>query len=140
MSWIHLTENGGGMTSRGSATVVAMEDGTPGKSTWKPRPYCNGVHAEFNLHDSACGKGVYEVHAVHSRGDGFWSVEFFSTNVKDPLCGKLVASGRITYDNFDTSAEFDGWLDEHPAELLRAVKAAFDKATCYHCRSIFYAL
>ncbi len=56
------TENGGGMTNTGSATIVCGADGQKLKPLFIPRGYSNGDHAIFVIEPG-------KTHLIHASRD-----------------------------------------------------------------------
>lgn len=127
-------ETGGGLTSGGSATIVAKRDGS------KPRPVfvrrkghrSGGPHALIVLHE-----GFYLVHASVARGVRHSAriERVVSTSVEDVDGGKRKATAEVEVVNTFDRGEWDVPLDK---TLEPAMEAAFRKASIYHCRSAVY--
>lgn len=115
-----ITENGGGMSNTGSATIVCGSNGEKIKPLFVPRGYSNGDHAIFVARPGMC-----IISAGHSRQYETVIVKRIVKIVGDEL--ELVIVGE--WENGDGTI---------PAEFEAAQKAAMDKAHCYHCRSPFY--
>lgn len=126
-------ETGGGLTSGGSATVIAKSDGS------KPRPVfvrrkgnrSGGPHALIVLHE-----GFYLVHAsvAHGARHSARVERVVATSVED-VGEKWKAAAEVEVVNTFDRGEWDYPLDP---KLEAAVEAAFRKASIYHCRSAVY--
>ena len=129
-----MWESGGGMTSGGSATIIAKPDGSKPRAVYTPR----GGHLSCGQHALVCvHEGFYLVHARVSRGvrSGATIEWIISTSVKDIDGEKWEATAEIEEVNSFSRGEWDKPLDE---KFIPAVEAAFSKAGSYHCRSAYY--
>ena len=129
-----MWEQGGGMTSGGSATIITGRSGEARRPIYMPR----GGHL-------ACGK-----HALIGVANGFIIVtasvrrgeresasikRIVGTTVKDVHGEKFEATAEVEVLNTFTRGEWDKPLD---SKFEAAVEAAFRKAGSYHCRSAYY--
>ncbi len=118
------TENGGGMTNTGHATIVCGADGQKLKPLFIPRGYSNGDHAIFVIEP---GK-THFARAWRSRGgDGAVVEKVISIDGDDNL--EVATVGE--YENGDGNI---------PSNFQDAVDAALKKCRAYHCRSAHYIL
>ena len=133
-----LWENGGGNSNSGDATVIAAKNGAPKKAIYVARGghLSNGQHALIPVH-----VGDYIVSASHRRED--WSIRIERIESipacppQTPPSGWIDPEDKLTtklVNSFDRG-EWDSPLDEN---LVAAVDAAKNKATCYHCREPHY--
>lgn len=129
-----IWESGGGLTSGGSATIVAKRDGSKPRAVYVRRGghLACGQHALIAVHD-----GFYIVHASISRGTRSSATieRIISTSVNDIDGEKWEATAEVEIVNTFSRGEWDSPLDER---LALAVEAAFSKAGVYHCRSAYY--
>lgn len=127
-------ETGGGLTSGGSATIIAKPDGSKPRAVFvRTRGHlAGGPHALVCVH-----KGYYLVHAGVGRGvrQSATIERIVSTSVKDIDGEKWEATAEVEVVNTFSRGEWDSPLDE---KLEAAVEAAFRKASSYHCRSAYY--
>lgn len=129
-----LWESGGGMTSGGSATIIAKRDGTKPRAVYVRRGghLACGQHALVAVHE-----GFYIVHAGVSRGvrSSATIERVVSTSVKDIDGEKWEATAEVETVNNFSRGEWDKPLDE---KFVPAVEAAFQKAGTYHCRGAYF--
>ena len=129
-----MWESGGGMTSSGSATIITGRNGEARRPIYMPRGghLAGGNHALIGV-----GDGFYIVTASVRRGsrDSASVKRIVSTSVKDIEGEKWSASAEVEVVNTFSRGEWDKPLDE---KFVPAVKAAFRKASTYHCRSASY--
>lgn len=119
-----ITENGGGMTNTGYATVVCGDRGEALKPLFVPRGYSNGDHAIFVVKPGE----THLVHASRDRGGESCLVEkVISLTDDDSLVTELVGE----YEDGDGNI---------PPPFQSAVDAAHRKTRCYHCRKAHYYL
>ena len=118
-----MWESGGGYTNTGEATIIANKDGQPKKAVYIRRRghLANGEHALFILE-----VGDYIVEANHHRDFGIGIFRMLGFEDKEEEVYAIVEQV-----NCFSRGEWDAEL---PASLEAAVKAAMEKATCYHCR------
>lgn len=129
-----IWETGGGLTSGGSATIIAKPDGS------KPRAVfvrthghlAGGPHALVCVHE-----GFYLVHAGVGRGvrQSATIERIVKTTVKDVNGEKFEAAAEVEVVNTFSRGEWDKPLE---AKFEAAVEAAFRKASTYHCRYAVY--
>lgn len=122
-----LTENGGGMTNTGYATIITNEHGAPIKPLFVPRGYSNGNHAIF-----VARPGMLIVHASRSRG---------GESVRVERIVRIHPDGPGDDANLVTTepvGEYENGDSNLPEFLTDAVQAALQKSRCYHCRSAHY--
>lgn len=129
-----LWESGGGLTSGGSATVIAKRDGSKPRAVYMPRGghLACGNHALIPVHE-----GYYIVHAGVSHGTRSSATieRIVSVSVKDVDGEKWEATAETETINSFSRGEWDKPLDE---KFAPAVGAAFQKAGTYHCRGAYY--
>lgn len=125
-----LWERGGGFSNTGRATVVAGRNGGPKRPVYVRRKghLACAEHALFVLHP-----GDYIVRAGHHRWD--FTVEVHRVLRIGEEDGRLFAETELV-----ARYEAGEWNPPLPPRLEEAVKAARQKATCYHCREPHYAL
>jgi len=116
-----ITENGGGASNTGSAQIVVGASGKAVKPLFIPRGYANGDHAIFVVKP-----GMYIVRASRDRD------------------GERATAYRIARLDGDTAilvvvGEHENGDGDIPDVLQDAVKAALEKAQCYHCRDVHFA-
>ena len=127
-------ESGGGMTSGGSATVIAKPDGSAPRAVFVPRR----GHLACVRHALICvHKGFYLVHASVSRGTRSSAriERITATAVTDNDGESWSATAAMETVNTFSRGEWDRPLDE---KFSAAVEVAFRKASIYHCRSAMY--
>ncbi len=127
-------ETGGGLTSGGSATIVAKTDGSKPRAVFVKRGghLAGGQHALIAVH-----QGYFLVHASVRRGarSSARIERIVSTSVKDIDGARFEATAEVEVVNTFTRGEWDRPLD---TKLEAAVEAAFGKASTYHCRYAVY--
>ena len=114
-------EGGGGMTSTGSATIVAgprFERLAPLYIRRRGQLACSPEHALFPI-----SAGYWVIHADHHRGDFRIEMQKFD--------GEKFAVGYI----FDQGE----WDATPPQEAEAAIETAKQKAYCYHCREVHFS-
>jgi hypothetical protein len=117
-----ITENGGGMSNTGYATVICGANGQALKPLFVPRGYSNGDHAIFVVRPG-------ETHLAHaSRGK--WGESVTIEKVTD------IADDDILI--VKTVGEYENGDGNIPAKFEIATDAALEKARCYHCREPHY--
>lgn len=128
-------ECGGGATNTGSANIICDDNGLPLKAFRTPRRghLACGTHALFTC------RSCIQVHADHHRRDFNIEITKYEIDTK----------GKVKIEhlwNLGSSGPADASYSEVLASIPKrfekfesAIKAAMDKATSYHCRSVFYA-
>lgn len=119
---VELAEEGGGMTRTGYAYVVCGEQGQPTRPFRIPKGYSLGEHAYF------CGRSLIQVRATRQE-----EVCIMRVTPIDHIADGWVAVRDETI--------WSGYADELPhlyEHFSRAMKAAVEKARCYHCRHVHY--
>lgn len=128
-----IWETGGGLTSGGSATIIAKSDGNKPRAVFvRTRGHLSGgPHALICVHE-----GFYLVYASVARGRSSARIErIVSTSVKDIDGEKWEATTEVEVINSFDRGEWDRPVDP---KLEAAVETAFKKASIYHCRSAMY--
>lgn len=129
-----IWETGGGLTSGGSATIIAKSDGSKPRAVFvRTRGHlAGGPHALICVHE-----GFYLVHASVGRGvrQSARIERIVKTSVEDVHGEKYEATAEVEVFNTFSRGEWDKPLD---AKLEDAVEAAFGKASTYHCRCAAY--
>ncbi|MBI5421285.1 MAG: hypothetical protein HZA35_03170 [Parcubacteria group bacterium] len=129
-----MWESGGGMTSGGSAQIITGRNGEARRPIYMPRGghLCCGNHALVGVAD-----GFYIVSASVRRGsrDSASIRRIVSTSVKDVDGASWQATAEVEEVNTFSRGEWDKPLEE---KFSKAVEAAFQKASSYHCRSTYY--
>jgi len=124
-------EAGGGYSNTGESYIIADRDGKAKRAVYVRRRghLANARHALVVIE-----RGDYIIVADHHREDFticIWQVE----DIVEKSTGELAAACIQRY-YFDRGE----WITEPPAELETAISAAVQKALCYHCRCVHYAL
>lgn len=124
-----VEERGGGASNTGSAQVVCLTDGARAAS-FALGSHCWGPHAIFSLY-----RGIILSSDYHNKRQLSYTIEinFFDISVYDRLITKNLYTTRV--DSFEQLQQ------EIPARfenLLPALRALFEKTTCYHCRCHHY--
>lgn len=121
-----LSESGGSGSSRGTSWIVCGPRGEPLKPLFTPKGYAFADHAFFvvrvGMHIIECSRSRGSERVIISR------VADVGTDA-DPDELELVIV-----------AEWEGGDGDIPSFLSPAVDAAREKAACYHCRHVHYAL
>jgi hypothetical protein len=129
-----IWETGGGLTSGGSATIIAKADGTKPRAVFvRTRGHLSGgPHALVCVHE-----GFYLVHAGVGRGvrQSARIERIVKTSIKDVHGEKFEATAEVEVVNTFSQGEWDKPLD---TKFEAAVEAAFSKASAYHCRYAVY--
>lgn len=129
-----MWESGGGLTSGGSATIIAGRNGEARRPIYVPR----GGHLACGSHALiGVDRGFYVVRAGVSRGTrSSASVSrIVGVSVKDINGEKWEATAELEEVNTFSEGEWDTPLDP---KLVPAVEAAFNKAGSFHCRSAYF--
>lgn len=117
-----ITENGGGMTNTGYATIVCGPQGQALKPLFIPRGYSNSDHAIFVVKPGL-------THLIHSS-IGKWGE---SCQVK--IVTEINDQDEI---KTETVAEYENGDGNIPSIFQAAANAALTKAKCYHCREAHF--
>ena len=119
-----LWERGGGYSNTGVAQIICGERGEPLSPIYVRRRghLANGSHALFVIRP-----GYHVIQADHHREDFYIKVLSVVEIEGDEAICNLVS----LYSEGE-------WEPPLPNYLTAAVKAAVEKATCYHCRSPHY--
>lgn len=129
-----IWETGGGLTSGGSATIIAKADGSKPRAVYVRTGghLAGGPHALICVHE-----GFYLVTASVRRGERESAAikRIVKTSVKDVHGEKFEASAEVEVINTFSRGEWDRPLE---AKFEAAVEAAFHKASTYHCRYAVY--
>lgn len=129
-----MWESGGGMTSGGSATIIAGRNGEACRPVFMPR----GGHLACGEHALICvHEGYYIVHTRVSHGERFSATiqRIVTTSVKDIDGEKWEAFAEVEEINTFSRGEWNISLDE---KFVKVVEAGFRKASSYHCRSAYF--
>ena len=137
-----LWEAGGGFTNTGEATIIASPSGGPKKPVYVRRRghLANGQHALIPV-----AVGDYVICANHHRDDFEIFVYRITKILKEEASIEKIAEFfNGEWDNKDIERVFAAWgagdlesvndIDDETYNLCRAILAAEEKATCYHCR------
>jgi hypothetical protein len=124
-----LWEEGGGWSNTGESVIIAGPDASPAKPIYirKSGPLACAKHALIPVH-----VGSVVIEAYHHRKDfsiSVWKIK----SIEETAEAEMIAEYSMGEWVFST--------EPHPEvadRLLAAVKAAQDKATCYHCREPHY--
>lgn len=121
-----LWESGGGFSSVGSATLITKRDGSKPQAIFIPRSghLACVEHALIPVHP---GYGVVNVRVSHGN-----------------LEGGTIGVVKDIMDNFATvevvaSFRLGEWDSSVPTSVKPALEAAVAKASCRHCRSVYWA-
>ena len=117
-----LSESGGGLSNRGGSRIICGSSGEKLPALFIPKGYANGDHAWFHLKP-----GMVVIEAGRSRGGE--SVEVCTVTA-------IADNGDVTLKKIGYLENGDGNI---PKRFDAAVKAALDKASCYHCREPHFA-
>ena len=121
-----LWEYGGGLSSRGIATLITKRDGAKPQSIFIPRsgPLACGEHALIPIHP---GYGFINVRVSHGQIEG-GTIGVIREITDESATMEVVASFRL-----------GEWDSPVPDAMKAALAAAEAKASCYHCRSVYWA-
>lgn len=121
-----LWESGGGLSSRGSATLITKRDGSKPQSVFIPRSghLACGEHALIPVHP---GYGVINIHVGHGHLEG-GTIGVIREITDESATVEVVASFRL-----------GEWDSPVPDAVKPALEAAVAKASCHHCRSVHWA-
>jgi len=132
--YISLWECGGGCCNTGNSVIIARSDGSKPTAVYVRRRgqlSCDN-HALIPVHP-----GYFIIKSYHHRGDFeheiFQVIRVFTEGEGEAKRGKAEV---VRINSFD-EGEWDAPLAEN---LEAAVAAAENKATDYHCRSVYYAV
>lgn len=124
-------ERGGGFRNTGNACIVADREGQPKKAVYVRR---RGHLANENHALIIVEPGDFIVFADHHREDftiTIYQIIDLKTDESDNIYAVTVK--KRTFD-------LGEWDEDLPAHLEAAVEAAKEKALCYHCRCVHYAI
>lgn len=117
-----VTENGGGMSNTGYATIVCGSNGKKLKPFFIPRGYSNGDHAIFVVKPG-------ETHLAYAsrgrHGEACRVEKVIGIDDDDELQTEMIGE----YENGDGNI---------PPPFQSAVNAAIEKTKCYHCREAHF--
>lgn len=119
-----MWESGGGMTNTGHATIIANHNGAPKKPVYIRRSgslSCNN-HALFIVE-----VGDLVIEAGHHRFD--FEIAVYRIEAIDGEEARLSLLHEFSRGEWDV---------EPPADIMKAVEAAQEKAMIYHCRLPVY--
>lgn len=121
-----LWEDGGGYSNTGDSTIIADMHGNPKK----PIYICRSGHLSCGQHALIPVRvNDLVIEASHHRRDFSIAIsKIVSIDIEERFA-------ELETVNVFSTGEWDKDLAE---KLKKAVNAAMDKATCYHCRSPFY--
>lgn len=127
-------ESGGGYTNTGKATIIANKAGQAKEAIYIRRrgPLANENHALVVLE-----VGDYIIEANHHRED--FEIEIYKVVDFEVFEVKKKEETYAVVEQVNCFSMGE-WNAELPAYLETAVKAAMQKATCYHCREPHYIL
>lgn len=119
-----LWEQGGGATNTGYSQIITNEDGTPKRPVYirSRGSLSQGEHALFIVNI-----GDIIIKTDHHRKD-FNIYIYKITSIREEE-----AELQLLHEYSEGE-----WDVEPPPNLLPAITAAKDKATCYHCREPHY--
>ena len=121
-----MWESGGGLSSGGSATIITKRDGSKPQSIFIPRSghLACGEHALVPVHP---GYGVVNVRVSHGNLEG-GTIGVIHEITDESATVEVVASFRL-----------GEWDSPVPTSVKPALEAAVAKASCRHCRSVYWA-
>lgn len=130
-------ECGGGFTHTGSAQIVCAPNGEP----LKPAVIRRRGHLACGYHALFVGQWFVVINARHHRRDFSFVVEEYMIN--DSRIGTLDKKILWRFEEGDAYiGDFEQWFEQNVPSYIRgfknALKAAYEKALCYHCRSPHY--
>jgi len=120
-----MWEKGGGSCNTGNSTIITDKKGSPKKPLYIRK---KGSLAGMNHALIPATVGDYFIQAYHHRKD----FEIIIFKIEDIKEDNAFITEKYKFDN--------GEWDICPYELLNAVEAAKEKATCYHCREPHYII
>lgn len=129
---VSVWESGGGATNTGDATIICKADGTKPTATFIRRSghLAGAEHALVPVHP-----GYYLIKSYHHRGDFIHEVYRITRAFKEGEGKDALGKIEVILVNKYDQGEWNRPLNEN---LINAVNAAEDKATCYHCREAMY--
>lgn len=124
-------ETGGAWTNTGSSTIICGPQGEPLKAVELSKS-CNSTHALFIRKDFLSEIKTNYWNKANYKFSTKISIYFIENNniIKSRVLGSLEFNLDCLNETLPTS------LDNYK----EAIEASVKKATCYHCRSIFYSL
>ena len=130
-----LWEEGGGMTSSGSATLIADTDGGPASAQFVPRggSLACGKHALIPVK-----AGMFVIFAGHGHGAASIRIERIEAINPGERAGTFDATTRVVGEY-----QQGGWVRPLPADmplLALAAARAKSKSYSYHDRSVWWAV
>ena len=143
-----LWECGGGFTNTGEATIIAGKDGKAKNPIYirKRGSLANGRHALIPIE-----VGDYVIEVDHHRKDFYISVMKIVDVDIEEQCATLESFALFSegeWNDKNIERVFSAWeagdlrsiddIDDEVYFLCRAILAAHEKATCYHCREPHY--
>jgi hypothetical protein len=147
------SEIGGGRSNTGSAEIWCGPMGQTLRAVYIPRKgeLACGEHARLDISTEPNQPGCWQILATHHRGDFTISCQqvwylhertFAREDVDPCLPVHDISPGRVSVmwaEMVERHRFSEGeWYEEPPEWLLPAIKAAKEKATCYHCREPHY--
>lgn len=129
-----LWERGGGATSGGTATVVALADGAPARPGRVDRQ-----QAEF-----VAEGGMLVIEVYRSRDQYTTSMGRVRPDLSGiesvPYEERVIPGGFSVYidGKHVADSQESGWINVDQQALLDAISAAWAKSRCYHCRCVHY--
>jgi len=130
-----LWEGGGNHTNIGSARIICGLKGEKLAPVYIRRRgslACSAFHAKFIAWP---GQKLIQVDAEHHRGD--FSITIDEIYLDKSFLGK---TKRLWQGQEIDKSNIEEYLPSKLDRYLDAVKAAMNKATCYHCREPHYIL
>lgn len=129
------SESGGGLTHRGSATIICGLRGEPLIPFFTPKGYANGVHANFS------GSGFVIVNATRDNDTRHVTIKLITINEHSGLIwADLLWEGdidKIGFKGWETSITLNQ-LPNKVGAYYMAIVAACEKSGCYHCRHVHF--
>mgnify|MGYP001039798977 CR=1 FL=1 len=125
-----LWEGGGGWSNTGESVIIAGPDASPAKPIYVRK---SGSLACSNHALIPVGVGSIVIEAHHHRRD--FSISVWQIKQINGKTAKAEMIGEYSLGEWVFSAEPRPEVVDH---LIPAVDAAWEKATCYHCREPHY--
>lgn len=121
-----LWEYGGSLSSGGISALITKRDGSKPQAIFIPRSghLACGEHALIPVHP---GYGVIHVRVSHGQIEG-GTIGVIREITDESATVEVVASFRL-----------GEWDSPVPDAMKAALAAAEAKASCYHCRSVYWA-